>query len=240
MRAFTSFLVVLVVVGALGYGGLVFLRDNADKFKQDSLPAKVGKELRPSPPPAPPASGPRDYHLLEGQGGIPRAQAEAAGLATDQWAYLQALTPLQQSEGIANAQDVTVRNQHYDFCLQYAATPAQEQYLEYQLGAKWDELHFGFGFSDLEPSDPSNSLAIELSIAVDGRTVFGPQRFTPVDKPAFAQINVTGANRAFFTSRRIGMQNRFAPILLDPFVKVTAAEPVAEAAAAGTMPESNK
>lgn len=223
MRAFASFLVVLILVGAIGYAGLIYLRDNADKFQQDSLPARIGQDMRPSSaPPPPPASGPRDYHLLEAQGGIPLAEAEQAGLVTDKWAYLSALAPVQQSEGVQPAA-AAVRSLNYDHSWRFASTPPQYQYLEYTLGGKWDELHFGFGFADSEPSDPSNVLAIEFSILLDGKAAFGPRRLTPVDRPAFGMLDLRGVNRLVFSSKRIGTGNYFAPLLLDPFVK--AADP---------------
>jgi hypothetical protein len=225
MRAFASFLVVLVLVGAIGYAGLLFLRDNADKLREGSLPAKIGKDLRASTPDGKlPPSGPKDYHLLEGMGGIPAEEARLAGLVTDRWAYLVALDPVQQSEGVEPVADVTVRGLHYDHCFKYKSTSPEFQYLEFSIGAKWDELHFGFGFSDTEPSDPSNALAIELTVLADGKTVYGPRRLTPVDKPSFAMLDVRGVSRIVFSSKRIAQANYFEPLLLDPFLKRSEAE----------------
>lgn len=231
MRAFASFLVVLVVVGAIGYAGLLYLRDNADKFRSGSLPSKLGHELQPSAPAVPAPRGPLDYHVLQDQGGEPLEKAQAAGLQTSEWAYLSALEPIQQSAGIEASQAVQVRGLRYDLCHTFTPEPGSDQYLEFSLGTAWDELHFGFGFSDTEPSDPTHSLAIELVIQVDGKDSFGPQRITPNDKPIFAALPVTGANRILLHCRRIGSGNQFKPILLDAFLK---RHPAATPAASGS------
>jgi hypothetical protein len=229
MRAFASFLVVLIFVGAVGYAGLIYLRENADKFKPGSIPDKLGREMRPPEPPAPVARGPLDYHTLQAQGGEPKAQAVQAGLANERWAYLAALTPVQKSEGIDLAEGQAVRTLNYDFAYRFGPKNLPEQYLEFGLGAKWDELHFGLGFADTEPSDPTNSHSIELTVLVDGKPAFGPQRVSPVDKPVFTRLDVKNANRVVFSIKRIGQSNTFSPLLLDPFVRL--ADPPAEDAA---------
>lgn len=235
MRAFASFLVMLAIVGALGYYGLTYVRDNAEKFKEGSLPARVGKDLRPTDPEKLPRAlpdAPRDYHLLEGLGGIPRATVEQMGLSTAKWAFLRALTPIQRSEGVEDFDRVSLRGKQYELGMRFTPTEAQNQYLEYSLGGKWDELHFGFGFADDEPSAPDSSNAIELQVLVDGRIAFGPQRLTPTDKPVFNRVRLTGANRVLVMSRRIGFGNNFSPVLLDPCLRLSTDAPTETTTAA--------
>jgi hypothetical protein len=221
------FLLILVFVCAVAYAGTVYLQQHKDQFQPQSVPGKLARMVSPTPPeklkPAP--HGPLDYNILEDQGGQPLADAIAAGLVTDKWAYLSALTPVQISDGVAKAQGVGVHGKHYDLCFKFATKPPQLQYLEFNLEGKWDELHFGFGFDDKEPSDPTQQHAIELTVQADGKTVFGPQRVSPVDKPVFTQLNVKGVNRVVFISKRIGNGNTFAPVLIDPFVKLAAPPP---------------
>jgi hypothetical protein len=219
VRAFISFFLVLVFVGAVGYAGMVFMQENADKFKKGTLPERIGRELRPTPA-KPVASGPLDYHVLEAQGGVVKVQAEQAGLVTDKWAYLAALEPVQLGAGVSKAEGVMVRGKHYDQCYRFGSQGGTDQYLEFALGEKWEELHFGFGFEDKEPSDPTNTKSIEFSVLVDGTAAFGPVRLTPVDKPAFNRVSVKGANRVVFSCRRLGGTNTFAPVLLDAFVRL--------------------
>jgi hypothetical protein len=175
-------------------------------------------------PPAlpPPARGPLDYHVLQDQGGIPKAEAARAGLAGAGYAYLCSLTPIQISEGVSNADGISVRGKHYDMCYRFETRPPAEQYLEYNLGAKWDTLDFGFGFTDTEPSDPSGKWAIVLEIQLDGKPAYTSAELRPTDKPLFTSLPVTGANRMLIVVRRVGMHNLFGPILLDPFLKTAA------------------
>jgi hypothetical protein len=223
VRAFVSFLVALIVVGAVGYAGMVYMQQNADKFKKGSLPEKIGHELKAAPPSGPVPRGPLDYHVLEAQGGEPRPQAEQAGLITDKWAYLAALEPVQLGAGVLKAERMGVRGKTYDLCYRFGDGSATEQYLEFALAEKWEELHFGFGFEDKEPSDPTNEQSIEFAVVIDGVTAYGPVKLTPVMKPVFARLSVKGANRVVFSSRRLGQNNTFSPVLLDPFVRL--AEP---------------
>jgi hypothetical protein len=178
-------------------------------------------------PPAlpPPARAPLDYHVLQDQGGIPKAEATRAGLAGAGYAYLCSMTPVQTSDGVAAAEGITVRGKRYDQCYRFETRPPAEQYLEYSLAAKWDTLDFGFGFTDTEPSDPSGKLAIVLEIQLDGKPVYTSPELRPTDKPLFTSLPVTGVNRLLIVVRRVGMHNLFGPVLLDPFLKTAAPSP---------------
>jgi hypothetical protein len=229
MRALVWFILILIFVGAVAYAGYIYLQQNKDKFNKDSMPGKLAKAVTPTPPGEikKTVHGPIDYNILEDQGGQPQAEAVAAGLVTDKWAYLTGLSAIQATVGVKKAHGVKVRGKTYDLCYQFNSEPPEEQYLEYNLEAKWDELHFGFGFDDSEPSEPSKEHAIELTVQVDGKPVFGPQRITPTDKPIFTMLPVKGANRVLFISKRIGTNNQFAPVLLDAFVKPASPPPPA-------------
>lgn len=162
---------------------------------------------------------PVDYHQLQGLGGVPIEEATRAGLVSQNYAYLRSLEPIQIAEGIELPKRVRLGGKHYDLAYEFTSTVPQDQVLEFNLLGGWEELHFGFGFKDEEGSDPNAKWAIEFSVLVDGKTAFGPERLSPVGKPAFAKVDVSGANRVTFISKRIGGANPFSPVLVDPFVK---------------------
>ena len=212
-----AFLITFVIAVLLLGGGVYYIWKNADKLPEGSMARKAGESLQEEEPVIP-ARGPQDYHMLEGEGGIPRAEAERAGVATDAYAYLRAMQPILSSEGVAEVEGLAVRGLHYDFCYAFESTQPEEQYLEFNLNRQWSELHFGFGFEDSHASDPEGKWAIELTVQADGKPVFGPARVTPVDKPLFTRVDVTDVTRVTFVSRRVGARNPFKPCLLDPFV----------------------
>ena len=199
-----KFIFTLVVVILLGSAGYYYLLDTGTvKLEQPT------EQLRT----------PVDYHLLQGLGGVPIEEATKAGLKTTDYAYLRSLQPIQIAPGIELPQQVQLGGKTYDLAYEFTSTRAQDQVLEFNLLGAWSELHFGFGFKDDEGSDPEGNWAIEISLLVDGTIVFGPKRLTPTDKPAFAKVDVSGANRVTFVSKRIGGANPFNPVLVDPFVR---------------------
>jgi hypothetical protein len=219
MRAFLiTFVIAILLLGA----GAYYFWKNPDKLPEGSMAQKAGEALQEKEPEVP-ARKPQNYHLLEAQGGIPKDEAERAGLATAEYAYLRTFEPLQVTEGITETEAIVVRGLNYDFAYSFESTPPGEQYLEFNLNRNWSELHFGFGFDDNHPSDPEAKWAIELTIQADGKQIYGPQRITPVDKPIFSRIDVAGVTRVTFVSKRIGTRNPFKPSLLDPFVLASAA-----------------
>jgi hypothetical protein len=221
VRAFLTTVLILVLLGvAVGY----YLWSNAERFSQGSVLHKAGKLVRPDTPP-PPARIPEDYVILEGQGGVPRAEAERAGLATERYAYLSTFTPTQISAGIVPESGVVMRGQNYDFCYRFNPMHEEMQYLEFNLNGKWDELHFGFGFDDKHPSDPEKKWSLELTVQCDGQPGLPPHVITPVDKPVFAMVDVRGVQRVTLVCRRIGQVNPFTPVLVDPFVKLAPQTP---------------
>lgn len=212
-----AFLITLIIVVLAGLGMAWYLQRNAANYEGDSLLGKTSDYLTPDNP-EPVLRTPVSYHLLEDQGGIPRAEAEASGLVTDQYAYLAATEPIQISDGVEPASALTVGGKPYDFCFKFNTTPPEQQYLEFNLLGQWDELHFGFGFDDKHPSDPKEQWAIEFRVETDGAVAFGPIELTPVDRPEFAKVETTGVNRVTFVTKRIGYRNPFAPVVVDPFV----------------------
>lgn len=221
MRAFLiTFLIVIVLAGGVAY----WLWLNADKLPAGSVLKEAGEAMHPDETP-PPARPPEDYHVLEGQGGVPLAEAKRGGLAKDDYAYLRSMQPIQMSDGVGPCEGVAVRGLHYDLGYRFATRPPQEQYLEFNIGGKWDEVHFGLGFDDSEPSDPEDKWSIEFEVQGDGKVLLEPQKIKPTTKPIFTRLDVRGINRLTFVSRRIGWRNPFAPLLLDPFLKKTPPEP---------------
>lgn len=218
MRRLLSWLVALLIIGV---GGLVLWQLLGRPAPGKPLEQSVERYINPPALP-PPARGPQDYHVLQDQGGIPKAEALRAGLAGAGYAYLQSMKPIQMSDGVGQADGISVRGKRYDLCYRFETRPPGEQYLEYNLGAKWDTLEFGFGFTDTEPSDPSGKWAIVLEIQLDGKPAYTSPELRPTDKPLFMSLPVTGVNRMLIVVRRVGMQNLFGPILLDPFLKTTA------------------
>lgn len=214
MRRFLTFLVIVFVL-AVGAGVLWMMLGRPAPGKP--LAQSVDRLVNP-PPGIPPPRPPQDYLLLQDQGGIPKAEALRGGLATEQYAYLTALPPVQISDGVAAAERVAVRAKHYDMCYRFESRPPAEQYLEFNLGGKWAALDFGFGFSDAEPSEAKGEKAMVLEVQLDGKVVYTTPELRPTDKPVFTTLDVTGASRLLFTVRRVGYQNLFAPLLLDPFV----------------------
>ncbi len=219
-----GFLVTLIIVLLVMGGAAWWLWQNSEKLPEGSLPQQVGHKLHTEPAEVP-ARTPSDYHILEANGSIPLAEAERAGLSGSDYAYLRGIQPIMMSEGIGIADGFTVRGKHYDLCYVFETTPPGEQYLEYNIAAKWDELHFGFGFDDGHPSDPEDQWAIELEIKADGEIIYGPKTVKPTSEPLFTSIDITGVNRLTFTSRRIGQRNLFSPVLMTPFLKKTAPAP---------------
>jgi hypothetical protein len=208
-----AFLITVIVALVLLAAGLWYAENNPEQ-----LPEKVRQTLAVGEDTTPPARRPQDYHLLEDQGGIPKAEAERAGLVSSEYAYLAAHPTLLMDEGIEQISEVRCNSRLYDFAYRFNSTRPEQQVLEFNLHGEWDELHFGFGFSDEEPSDPSGKMAIELSILGDGKLIYGPEQISPVTDPIFAKAKVWGVKHLTFISRRVGMNNPFAPILLDPFV----------------------
>ena len=213
MRRFiTLLLLVVLILGAVA-AYYYYTQSAASK-----LIPPISDLVQPEPP-QPPARTPQDYHILEDQGGIPKAEANRAGLTSADYAYLSAMVPTHISDGIEKVTEISVRGLNYDFCYRFNSTPPEMQSLEFNLNAQWEELHFGFGFDDAHPSDPEHRWGIELVVQVDGNDVYGPIEVTPVTDPLFAKVNVIGVHRVTFVSRRIGFKNPFAPVLLDPFVR---------------------
>ena len=206
----TTVLIALVLVA----GGFWYARQNPDKLPdevRDTL--EVGQDTRAD------ARGPQDYHILQDQGGIPRAEAERAGLITTRHAYLAAMEAIEQSEGIEQEQSIKLDSKLFDFGYRFSTTPPEMQVLEFNIQGEWDTLTFGFGFDDNEASDPTGKLAIELTVNGDGKALFGPQVISPVDEPIFTEVDVKGVRRVTFLSKRVGYNNNFSPVLLDPFVR---------------------
>jgi len=220
MRAFfITLLIVLVIAAAVVY----WLYQNAGTMPEGTVLQQAGEAIHPEVP-EPPARLPSDYHVLEVQGGIPLAEATRGGLTGADYAYLRGLEPIQISDGVTPLEGVTVRGLRYDLGYQFESRLPQEQYLEFNIGAQWTDLNFGFGFDDGHPSDPEDKWAIDLEIQGDGKILFGPQRFKPTSEPVFTSIDVSRVNRLTFISRRVGHSNPFAPVLLDPFLKKSAPE----------------
>lgn len=198
-----NFIIAFLIVGALGAGGYYYLLQEG-KLEVPETVAIIRT--------------PESYHMLEGVGGVPMGDATEAGLATGDYAYLRALEPIQIGKGISMPERVKLGGKSYELAYKFNSTSPRDQVLEFNLLGGWDELHFGFGFEDDEGSDPHDTWAIEFIVQVDGEAVAGAKRLTPVGKPYFTKVNVSGANRVTFVSRRIGSANPFAPVLVDPFV----------------------
>lgn len=212
-----KFIITLLLVVGLALLVFLYLRANADKLPPDTLAGRAGQALTPAAPEAAPRM-PENYHLLEGSGGIPRTEAEAAGLVGDAYAWLDGLGPINLSRGVEASGGHSVAGNAYDLCYIYNSRQPAEQYAEFNLNGEWDELHFGFGFDDGHPSDPTGKWAIEVSIQGDGRVIYGPYEIRPTTRPLFAMADVAGVNRVTFICRRIGHKNTFAPLVIDPFV----------------------
>ena len=102
-------LITLILVLLIGVGGLLYwLWLNRGAPGQGTLPERAGQLIHP-PPVEPPARTPESYHILEAQGGIPRAEAERAGLTGETYAYLLGLEPIQLSDGVSPHQQIVVR-----------------------------------------------------------------------------------------------------------------------------------
>ena len=216
MKAFLITVVIALLLVAVGFWYA--------QQHPEALPEDMRNTLEVGQDTSPPARGPQDYHILADQGGIPRAEAERAGLQTANWAYMAAMQPLEDlsETGVEQVQSARVNSKLYDFAFQFTSTPAESQVLEYNIGGEWDVLTFGFGFADDEASDPTGRFAIEFSVQGDGTELFGPVSLTPNDLPVFTDIDVKGLRRVTFISKRVGKPNQFAPLLLDPFVKKAA------------------
>ncbi|MCB1217609.1 NPCBM/NEW2 domain-containing protein [bacterium] len=210
------FLISVVVALLLVAGGFWYASRNPD-----ALPEDLRNRMEVGQDTSPPARGPLDYHILADQGGVPRSEAERAGLSSGNWAYMAALKPLEDLEqtGIEQLQSARVNGKLYDLGFRFNSTQAESQVLEYNIGGEWDTLTFGFGFSDDEASDPSGRFAIEFSVQGDGTELYGPVSLTPNDMPVFREVDVKGVRRVTFISKRVGKPNMFTPLLLDPFVK---------------------
>ncbi|HES57982.1 MAG TPA: hypothetical protein ENO21_00970, partial [Firmicutes bacterium] len=156
-----AFLITLIIVVLAGLGLAWYLQRNAASYEEDSLLGKTSDYLTPDKP-EPVLRTPVSYHVLEDQGGIPRDEAEAAGLVTDRYAFLAATEPIQISTGIEQVEHITVAGKPYDFSFKFNTTRPEQQYLEFNLLSEWDELHFGFGFDDKHGSDPQEKWAIEF------------------------------------------------------------------------------
>jgi hypothetical protein len=219
MRTMLSVLITLLLLA----GGAVALWYVLGQPQPGEPMIKRVEELAHPTPPEPEARPPQDYHILQDQGGIPKAEAQRAGLSGAGYTYLRASAPIQMSEGVDLAEAVSVRAKSYDFCYRFETRPPQEQYLEFNIGGKWDTLDFGFGFSDSEPSEAKGEHAIIFEVQLDGKVAYTSPELRPVDKPIFTTIPVTGVNRVMFMVRRMGYNNTFAPILLDPFLKTAPA-----------------
>ena len=221
MRAFiVTFLIVLIIAG----GAAWWLYTSAERLPEGSIVQQAGQALHADDP-LPAAREPLDYHILEDQGGVPLEEARRAGLTTDSYAYLFGLDPIQISDGVEQLSGLRVRGRSYDLCYRFNTTTPQEQYLEYNLNGAWGELHFGVGFDDAHPSDPQDRWAIEFEIKGDADVLFGPEQVKPTGEPVFTSISLQGVNRLTIISRRVGHQNTFAPVLLDPFLKKTSQQP---------------
>lgn len=218
-----AFLITLVVVVLAGLGLAWYLQQNAGEFEEGSLLGKTGKYLTPDEP-EPVLRTPVSYHVLQDQGGIPRAEAEQAGLVTEDYTILAGTEPIQSSAGIIQVKHITVDGKPYDFSYQFGTTRPEQQFLEFNLLRKWDELHFGFGFDDKHGSDPKKNWTIEFRVETDGEVAFGPVVLTPVDEPVFTKVETTGVSRVTFVSKRIGYLNPFEPVVIDPFVIKTPAD----------------
>ncbi len=215
MRRILTF---LLIVSVLAVGAAVLWQLLGRPAPGKPLAQSVDQLVHP-PEGVPPPRPPQDYLLLQDQGGIPKAEALRGGLTTSAYAYLTALTPVQISDGVVIAEGLAVRTRHYDLCYRFESRPPGEQYLEFNLGGKWAALDFGFGFSDTEPSEARGEKAMVLEVQLDGKVVYTTPELRPTDKPVFATLDVSSASRLLFTVRRIGYQNMFAPLLLDPFVQ---------------------
>jgi len=209
-----AFLITVVVALLLVAAGLWYAQNNPDKLPEDVRQTlAVGEDVTP------PARGPQDYHMLQDQGGIPRAEAERAGLVSADYAYLCAYPPLRIDPGIEQISSAKCNSKLYDFSYRFNSTHPEDQVLEFNIHGEWDELTFGFGFADDEPSDPTGMLGIELIVQGDGKEIFGPELISPVTDPIFTELEVKGVRHLTFISKRVGYENGFAPLLLDPFVK---------------------
>lgn len=218
-----AFIITLVVVVVLGLGLAWYIQHNKTSYKEGSVLRETGDLLTPAKPETL-LRTPQDYHVLQDQGGVPRAEAEKSGLVTASYAYLAATEPIQISKGVEQVGGVSLGDKSYDFCFKFNSTPPEEQYLEFNLVGKWDQLHFGFGFDDSHPSDPDKKWSIEFRVETDGKVAFGPLTLTPVDRPVFNEVDVTGVNRVTFVIKRVGFDNPFTPVLVDPFVLKTTSE----------------
>jgi hypothetical protein len=215
MRGFLIALIVTVILAAVV---AYVLWDQAASLPKGSLARKLGEEMRAKPP-EPVLRKPLDYHILQDQGGIPLAEAQRAGLVTSAYAYLRGLTPVQQSDGVGPLEAATVRGKRYELGYGFESRPPEKQYLEFNIGGKWHELDFGFGFDDAQPSDPTGKLAIELTVELDGRVAYTSPPLDTNKEPVFTSLDVSGVRRVIFCVRRIGYNNLLAPVLLDPFLK---------------------
>lgn len=170
------------------------------------------------PPPGAGVKAPVNYHILEDQGGVPLSEAMRSNLKGSGYAYLRSLVPAQMSDGVDMNNSATVRTHRYEIGYKFETRDVEKQYLEFSLQDAWDELHFGFGFDDNSPSDPEGKLKIELTVLVDGNPAYVSSQISPNDEPVFTSVNVRGARRVIFEVRRIGYNNLFTPLLLDPFL----------------------
>lgn len=221
MRAFfITFIIVIIVAAGTAY----WLWLNADRMPEGTILKQAGQAMHTEQP-EPPARAPEDYHILQTLGGIPLSEATRGGLVSADYAYLQAIEPIQISEGVEPIEGARVAGLSYDLGFQFVTRPPAEQYLEFNINGKWDELHLGFGFDDSHPSDPEDKWAIELTILGDGKELLEPTTLKPTMKPMFTSLNVSGVNRLAFVIRRVGKRNPFTPLLLDPFLKKTQPEP---------------
>lgn len=215
MRTMISVLIILLLL-AFGAAALWYVIGKPQPG--EPMIAKV-RELAHPTAPEPEARTPQDYHILEDQGGIPKAEAMKAGLSGADYFYLRAAAPIQMSEGVDLAEGVTVNGKLYDFCYRFETRPPQEQYLEFNIAGSWDTLHFGFAFSDSEPSEAKGEHAIVFQVQLDGKEAYISPELRPVDEPIFTSIPVAGVKRVLFCVKRIGYNNVFAPVLLDPFLR---------------------
>ena len=222
MSRFITILLLLVLLAVGAVVGLYFFQ--RDRLPLERLPEPLREAVDP-PPVESPARQPQSYHILQDQGGIPRGEAERGGLISDDFAYLVGLEPIQRSEAIEAVQNITVRGKQYDMCWRFNTEPGETQVLEFNLGGRYAELHLGYAFEDTHPSDTTGKLAVELTVQADGREVLGPERLTPSNPPWFGFVPINGAQRVAIVIKRIGYNNRFAPVLLDPFVRTTLDEP---------------
>lgn len=224
MRAIKRFLITVLIVLVIAGGVGAYLYFQHGGFSLDKMPEPVRRVLEHKEA-LPPARTPQTYHILEDQGGVPREEAERAGLSGDGYAYFSALTPIQCAKAVEQCQGVVVRGKTYDMCWRFNTEPGETQVLEFNTGGNYDELHFGCGFEDTHPSDPTGNLAVELSVLADGQEVFSPRQLTPDDTPLFGMAEITGAQRVTVILRRIGRRNTLAPVLLDPFMRTKLDQP---------------